>query len=119
MSGQLHVEKDAAGVARRATEFIAARIAGASAPFRLVLAGGSTPRAAYEILGRDTKIDWGCVELFFGDERFVPPESRDSNYRMVRETLLQGGHVRPRGLYEIPTDGTPESAAARYEEMLR
>jgi 6-phosphogluconolactonase len=64
-------------------------------------------------------LDWGCTELFFGDERFVPPDHPDSNYRMVRESLLATGKVNPRKLFAIPTDGTPESAAVRYDEALR
>ena len=62
---------------------------------------------------------WDCAELFFGDERFVPPDHPDTNYRMVRETLLAGGMVKPRKLLAIPTDGTPQSAADRYDEILR
>jgi 6-phosphogluconolactonase len=90
----------------------------AAAPYRVVLSGGSTPRAAYQLLAcRD--LDWDCAELFFSDERFVPPDHPDSNYRMVRETLLAGGKVNPRKLLAIPTDGTPQSAADRYDEVLR
>ena len=59
------------------------------------------------------------MEIFFGDERFVPPDHPDSNYRMVRETLLAGGTVQPRAIFAMPTDGTPESAADAYEEILR
>jgi 6-phosphogluconolactonase len=90
----------------------------AAAPYRVVLSGGSTPRATYQLLAcRD--VDWDCAELFFSDERFVPPDHQDSNYRMVRESLLAGGRVNPRKLLAIPTDGTPQSAADRYDEMLR
>src|SRR6185312_8442414 len=66
---------------------------------------------------QENGLRWECTEVFFGDERFVPPDSPDSNYRMARETLLT--HVNPRGLFAIPTDGTPDSGAARYEEILR
>jgi 6-phosphogluconolactonase len=64
-------------------------------------------------------VNWGCAELFFSDERFVLPDHKDSNYRMVRDTLLAGGKVEPRKLLAIPTDQTPQSAADRYDEMLR
>jgi 6-phosphogluconolactonase len=57
--------------------------------------------------------------LFFSDERFLPPDHQDSNYRMVRESLLASGMVNPRKLLAIPTDGTPQSAADRYDETLR
>ena len=84
----------------------------------MVLSGGSTPRAAYQLLGCKD-LDWDCDELFFGDERFVPPDHKDSNYRMVRETLLANNLVHPRKLLAIPTDGTAQSAADRYDETLR
>ena len=118
IAGTIEIVKDAGALAARAVEIIAGRLKGAGYPFRLVLSGGSTPRATYELLaGRD--IDWDCAELFFGDERFVPPDHKDSNYRMVRESLLSSEFVNPRKLLAIPTDGTPQSAADRYDEILR
>jgi 6-phosphogluconolactonase len=83
-----------------------------------VLSGGSTPRAAYQLLGCKD-IDWGCCEIFFSDERFVPPDHPDSNYHMVRETLLAGYDVKPRKIFAIPTDGSLQSCADRYDEALR
>lgn len=118
IAGEMEVVKDAGALAARAAEIIAGRLRTATAPYRVVLSGGSTPRAAYQLLaGMD--VDWSCSELFFSDERFVPPDHKDSNYRMVRETLLAGDNVNPRKLLAIPTDGTPQSAADRYDEMLR
>ncbi|HET7271796.1 MAG TPA: 6-phosphogluconolactonase, partial [Rubrobacter sp.] len=62
--------------------------------FAVVLAGGSTPKAMYGILARDyaNSLDWSKVHVFFGDERTVAPDHKDSNYRMAREALLD--HVR-------------------------
>lgn len=114
----MEVVRDAGALAARAAELIADRIRHARYPFRLLLSGGSTPRATYQLLAA-TDLDWDCAELFFGDERFVPPDSPDSNYRMVRETLLATGMVNPRKLLAIPTDGSPQSAADRYDETLR
>ena len=116
--GQIEVVKDASALAVRAAEIIAGRIRVARYPFRLLLSGGSTPRAAYQLLA-EMDLDWDCAELFFGDERFVPPDHPDSNYRMVRESLLATGKVNPRKLLAIPTDGSPQSAADRYDETLR
>ena len=118
IAGSLEVVKDAGALAARAAEVIAGRLGSARYPFRVVLSGGSTPRAAYQLLAAKD-LDWDCAELFFGDERFVPPDHKDSNYRMVRETLLATGLVQPRKLLAIPTDGTPQSAADRYDEILR
>ena len=116
--GQIEVVKDAPALAARAAEIIAGRIKVARYPFRLLLSGGSTPRATYQLLA-EKDLDWDCAELFFGDERFVPPDHPDSNYRMVRESLLGTGKVNPRKLLAIPTDGSPQSAADRYDEILR
>jgi 6-phosphogluconolactonase len=116
--GTMEVLKDADALAARAAEIIAGQVITAQAPYRVVLSGGSTPRAAYRLLaGMD--VDWSCTEIFFSDERFVPPDHKDSNYRMVRESLLASGTVNPRKLFAVPTDGSLQSAADRYDEALR
>ncbi len=118
IAGRIEVVKDADALAARAAEIIAGLIAAADGPFRLALSGGSTPRAAYRLLGgMDT--DWSGTEIFFGDERFVPPDHPDSNYRMVRESMMAAVKVPPPALFPVPTDGTPQNAADRYEEILR
>lgn len=114
----MEVMKDADALAARAAEIIAGRVRTAKAPYRIVLSGGSTPRAAYRLLA-SMDVDWSCTELFFSDERFVPPDHKDSNYSMVRESLLASGTVTPRKLFVVPTDGSPQSAADRYDEALR
>ncbi len=107
-------EAAARDFARRAEEAIAT-----SGRFAVALAGGSTPQATYERLASDyaDRLDWGRVHVFFGDERTVPPDHEDSNYRMARETLLSrlavGGVHRMHG--ELP----PAEAAVSYEEELR
>jgi 6-phosphogluconolactonase len=118
ISGTLEVVRDAGALAARAAEIIAGRLKVARYPFRMVLSGGSTPQATYQLLAAKD-LDWDCAELFFSDERFVPPDHKDSNYRMVRESLLAGNLVHPRKLLAIPTDGTLQSAADRYDETLR
>lgn len=119
IAGKLDVVADAGALAARAADLIAGRLKTARHPFRMVLAGGATPRAAYQLLARREGLDWSCAELFFSDERFVPPGDPQSNYRMARDTLLAGGLVTPRKIFAIPTDGTPQSGADRYEEALR
>jgi 6-phosphogluconolactonase len=106
-------------LAARAAALIAELMQGCQAPYRLCLSGGSTPRAAYRLLADRNDIAWDCAELFFGDERFVPPDHPDSNYRMVRDSLLAGGSVAPCLLLPMPTDGTPDGCAEAYEEILR
>lgn len=117
IAGTLEVVKDAGALAARAAEIIAGRIRAARAPFRLVLSGGATPRATYRLLA-EMDLDWGCVEIFFSDERFVPPDDPQSNYGMVRELLLSSPRVHPRKVFAMASDGTPQSSAERYEEAL-
>jgi len=117
--GEMILVKDADALAARAAALVAEAITGGKVPFRLVLSGGSTPVSAYRRLAQMPELDWSHVELFLSDERFVPPDHHNSNYRMVRETLLADHKVQPRKLFAMPTDDTPESAAARYDEMLR
>jgi 6-phosphogluconolactonase len=69
-----------------AASWIAAR-ATATDPFRVALAGGSTPRGVYECLA-ELPLDWGRWHVWWGDEREVPPDHPDSNERMAREALL-------------------------------
>ena len=119
IEGRVEILGNSDALAARAADFIADRLQGGAVPFRLCLSGGSTPRAAYRLLAGREDLAWEEVEIFFGDERFVPPDHPDSNYRMARETLLVGGNVRPRALLAMPTDGTPQSCADAYEEILR
>jgi 6-phosphogluconolactonase len=117
IKGRAEILDDGDALAARAVDFIAEAMQGCTAPFRLSLAGGGTPRATYRLLARRNGLSWDCVEIFFGDERLVPPDHPDSNYRMVRETLLAS--VQPRALLAMPTDGTPQACADAYEEILR
>jgi 6-phosphogluconolactonase len=117
IAGELVVANDAEDLATRAVRFIARQLE-LSPTFRFVLSGGSTPRSLYTLLGEHRELPWGRVEMFMGDERFVPLDHPDSNFRMVRETLLAHG-IQPKAIHPIPTDGTPQDAAERYETLLR
>jgi len=90
--------------------------------FLLVLSGGSTPKALYELLATPayaTRIDWTRVHVFWGDERCVPPDDRSSNYRMAREALLDRVPVSPQAIHRMRGEDPPEEAAASYEADLR
>lgn len=119
IAGRVEIFDDREALSLHAAERIADAMRGCVAPYRLCLAGGSTPQPVYRRLAQRNDIAWDCVEIFFGDERFVPPDHPDSNYRMARESLLAGGVVRPRALLPMPTDGTPQVCAEAYEEILR
>ncbi|MEW6646469.1 MAG: 6-phosphogluconolactonase [Pseudomonadota bacterium] len=87
--------------------------------FHLALAGGATPQGLYALLARQPeRLDWSRVHLYFGDERGVPPEHRDSNYRMVREALLDHLPAAPQ-VHRISGELAPEQAAADYAALLR
>jgi 6-phosphogluconolactonase len=86
--------------------------------FRLALAGGSTPKSLYQRLASDpTACPWAATELFFGDERCVPPGHPDSNFGMVERTLLSGG-IAPRALHRMEGEREPAAAAAAYDGLL-
>jgi len=119
IAGEMEVLKDLDAVSARAAELIADRIRGCTAPFRLALSGGSTPRGCYRRLAHLHQVPWDCVEIYLGDERFVPHDHPESNYRMIRELLLSGPTVNPRGMFAVPGDGDAERAAQTYEEILR
>jgi len=88
----------------------------------LCLSGGSTPKPVYELLASPTqarRIDWSRLHLFWGDERCVPPDHPDSNYRMTREALLDHVPIPPENVHRIRGEDDPEEAAAAYERLLR
>jgi 6-phosphogluconolactonase len=80
----------------------------------LALSGGSTPRRTYELLGAGGKLADDRVEIFFADERCVPPTDHASNYRLVAETIGDHGNVR-----RVRGEIDPDEAAAEYEAILR
>jgi 6-phosphogluconolactonase len=89
--------------------------------FALVLAGGDTPRMLYERLAAapEGAIDWARTTLFFGDERAVPPDHPESNYRMARESLLAPSAIPAEQVHRIMGEAAPQAAAAQYEAVLR
>ena len=89
--------------------------------FSVALAGGGTPRTLYRSLATDFRgaIPWSGVHLFWSDERFVPPEDPDSNYRMVRDSLLEHVPVPEKNVHRPETEhDDPEECARRYESAL-
>jgi 6-phosphogluconolactonase len=81
----------------------------------LVLAGGTTPARCYELLA-EQEVEWGRVTVLFGDERCVPPDDPDSNYRMARETLLD--KVAPATVHRMPAELGPDEGAAEYSAIV-
>ena len=108
-----------------AAKLFAARAAGAvSARGRFIaaLSGGKTPVGIYSLLAKApfaSQIPWARVHLFWADERCVPPDHADSNYRLVRELLLDYVPIPAANVHRIPAEMDPVEAAARYEGQLR
>src|SRR2546429_602138 len=81
----------------------------------LVLTGGTTPKRCYELLST-LEVEWGRVTVLFGDERCVPPDHPESNYRMAREALLD--RVAPATVHRIAGELGPDEAAASYDRIV-
>jgi len=93
-----------------------------SGQYFLSLAGGNTPRALYQFLAEDyvDKIAWSNVQLFWGDERYVPVNDPRSNFRMVQDSLLRHVTIPTNQIHPIPTNyRDPGDAAREYEITLR
>lgn len=103
---------DAGAVARAAAAIVAGELRDGGT---FVLAGGSTPRACYELLRRET-LPWGRVTVLFGDERCVPPDDRESNYHMAQEALL--ARVSPLSVHRMPGELGAEAAASLYASVV-
>ncbi len=109
----MRVLADAQAVAQAAAGEIAKALRGGART--LVLAGGTTPRRAYELLaGMDVK--WGRVTVLFGDERCVPPDDPESNYRIARQSLLD--RVAPATVHRVPAELGPEEGARLYASVV-
>jgi 6-phosphogluconolactonase len=112
---------DADAVALEAAQRIlqaASRAITARGLFRLVLAGGRTPEAAYRLLvGADT--DWSCWEIYFGDERCLPVDDAQRNSLMAARALLDPAAVPAANIHPIPAEHGAEAAAREYEPVIR
>jgi len=120
------VATDAAALALDAAEVFASAAndaVGAGGLFSVVLAGGSTPRGLYSVLAGEpfrARVPWTRIHFFWGDERHVPPDHPESNYRLAHETMLSRVGVPAEHIHRIRTE-LPDAASAAdaYEETLR
>jgi 6-phosphogluconolactonase len=121
MIGRTEVLADPPSLARHVAEWMTDLALAAPGVFRVSLSGGSTPKALYERLASRPFVErfpWERVHWFWGDERFVPYDHPDSNFRMTREAMLSKAPVPPANIHPVPTDGDPDAAAARYQQTL-
>jgi 6-phosphogluconolactonase len=122
-STEIRTFENADALAHDVADWLCHRAQASSGAFAISLAGGSTPRRLYECLAAPetaARFPWDRVHWFWGDERFVPHDHRDSNFRMVREALLSRVPVPADNIHAVPTEGlSPEEAAAAYEATLK
>jgi 6-phosphogluconolactonase len=109
-------------LAHRAARLITDLAGSSRGRFAICLSGGSTPRRLYQLLAgapyREA-MPWDRVHWFWGDERFVPWDHPDSNYRMAREALLAHVPAPAQNIHGIATSGDPAEAARDYERVLK
>jgi 6-phosphogluconolactonase len=122
----LEVLPDAVAVAQAAAEVfvaVAARANKEGSPFRVALAGGTTPKMLYALLASPSyrsRVSWDDVSFFFGDERSVPPDHPDSNYRMAHDALFGPLGIKDERMHRMkPEAADLNTAAAAYEAVLR
>jgi 6-phosphogluconolactonase len=92
--------------------------------FSVALAGGSTPKALYTLLADNpllqAKVPWGKIQFFFGDERHVPPDHAESNFRMATDAMFAKAPIDPKQVHRIKGEKrNAVEAAAEYEDNLR
>lgn len=121
------VEPDPQSLARLAAQHLveqAEQAIAARGVARIAISGGSTPQATFALLADPaqpwrTRINWSKLDLWWVDERCVPPDHPDSNYGMTRKAMLDHVPLTPAQIHRIQGELEPEAAAARYESELR
>jgi 6-phosphogluconolactonase len=122
-----YVVPDAAALAARAArEFVEAaeRAVAARGAARIAISGGSTPKATFALMADPAqpwraRMPWSKLDLWWVDERCVPPDHPDSNYRMTREAMLDHAPLKPEQIHRMEGELDPDAAASRYESALR
>ncbi|HEX8457939.1 MAG TPA: 6-phosphogluconolactonase [Pyrinomonadaceae bacterium] len=116
-----NADEVARAAARRFAELAQGNILG-NGRFSVALAGGSTPKRIYELLAAEefgAQVDWAKVHIFFGDERTVPPDHDESNFRMANEALLSRVALPPENIHRMRGEGDAVANARLYEDELR
>jgi len=119
MSATIRILPDKEAIFRAsADEFVrlAKGAVAAGKRFTVALSGGSTPRGLYELLttpAYKSQVDWSKVEFFWGDERSVPPDNKDSNYRMAKEALLSKLPIAAQQVHRLQAERSDRDQAAR------
>ena len=121
---ELHILGSTEEVAQAKAKFVAAlaeECLGTRSRFTIALSGGSTPRRLYQILASPPYAEglaWSRWHIFWSDERCVPPDHKDSNFRMAREAMLDHVPIPPAQVYRMRGEVAPEEAAKEYEDIV-
>ena len=122
-SAENRMFESAEALAHNVAEWLCGLAQASDRAFAVSLSGGSTPRRLYELLAAPdiaSRFPWHRTHWFWGDERFVPHDHPDSNYRMARDAFLSRVPVPDGNIHAVPTEGlSPEQAAAAYETTLK
>jgi 6-phosphogluconolactonase len=122
---EYYVYPDAAGFARHAAKYFADQIRAAvdqRGLARIAISGGNTPQPVFALLAGDglrDSVPWAKVQLFWVDERSVPPDASDSNYGMTRKALLEKVPIPEANVFRMEGELPAEEAAAHYESAIR
>ena len=123
MIGRIEILPDPPALARRVAEWMTATALAANGPFRISLVRRFDPQERFTSFLLPAisaaRFPWQQVHWYWGDERFVPYDDPESNYRMAREAMLAKVAVPPENIHPVPVDGSPEEAALRYERTLQ
>jgi 6-phosphogluconolactonase len=125
MDADIRVHANAAELAEAAANLFvetAARVLAGKPRLAVALSGGTTPAATYARLAMADvaeRVNWKRIHFFWGDERCVPPDHADSDFRMARETLLDQIPLPPANIHRMRGELDPQEAAALYEQDLR
>ena len=121
----IEILPDGDAVALRAADLFALaaqEAAAARGRFAVALSGGETPRALYKLLARQQfsqKVPWRRVQLYWGDERCVPPDDAQSNYGMARDAFIKHVPIAAENVHRMRGEDPPEEAAQAYDAELR
>lgn len=116
---ELRIYKDKQEVAENFSEFLVERINRAEKALNISLSGGSTPKVVFDYLSKNYKnLDWSKVNLFWGDERMVPPTDSESNFKMTTDHLLKNITIPEGNIFRIKGENDPVEQAQDYGKLL-
>lgn len=120
-SANLEILSDKAAVAAAVAKALSAQIEETESQFTIALSGGSTPKVLFRHLVENhaKSVDWHRVRFFWGDERCVPPDDEQSNFKMTNELLLQPLQIKPENIFRVRGEDPPEAEAVRYANQIK